>query len=328
MIEGDPEALSRAFHNLLDNAVKYSPGEHDIQVGVERSGGQVNISVEDHGIGIPAGERAAIFTKFKRGDQARRQGIRGTGRESIVPAWLDHLGIPYTGSDPLTFAVTLDKAMAKTIARAHGIPTPAWRCVFDESELDGLRLTFPLFVKPNGEGSSMGIRRSSLVGDEGELRQRVRWVLQQYRQGCLVEEYMPGREFCVGILGNRELEILPIVEVRTSAGFYSYESKSVHDKELICPAQVPGRLADDMREMGRTSFREFRCRDLARLDVKLDAHGAPGFLEMNPLPGLSPYYSIFNVQARAAGIEFEELIRRIIANALERSGPSSKGAGK
>ena len=256
------------------------------------------------------------------------EGIRGTGRESIVPAWLDHLGIPYTGSDPLTFAVTLDKAMAKTIARAHGIPTPAWRCVFDESELDGLRLEFPLFVKPNGEGSSMGIRRSSLVGDEGELRQRVRWVLQQYRQGCLVEEYMPGREFCVGILGNRELEILPIVEVRTSAGFYSYESKSVHDKELICPAQVPGRLADDMREMGRTSFREFRCRDLARLDVKLDAHGAPGFLEMNPLPGLSPYYSIFNVQARAAGIEFEELIRRIIANALERSGPSSKGAGK
>jgi len=256
------------------------------------------------------------------------EGVRGRGRESIVPAWLDQVGIPYTGSDPLTLSLTLDKAMAKTVAQAHGVATPAWRCVYDESGLEGLGLEFPLFVKPNGEGSSMGIRRSSLAVREDELRRQVRWVLRHYRQGCLVEEYMPGREFCVGLLGNGEPEILPIVEVRTGTGFYSYESKSVHDKELICPAELPRELAEHMRGMGRKLFREFRCRDLARLDLKLDARGVPRFLEMNPLPGLSPYYSIFTAQAEAAGMGFEELIGRIIASALERTESGGKGVGK
>jgi len=254
------------------------------------------------------------------------EGIRGAGRESLVPAWLDHEGIPYTGSDALTLALTLDKATAKTIANAHGIPTPAWQYVCEEAELDHLPLGFPLFVKPNGEGSSMGIRAHSKVTCHEELRRQVNWVLRNYEQGCLVEEFAPGREFCVGMLGNRELEILPIIEVRTDADFYHYEDKSAHNKKLICPADIPGALADAMREMGRTAFRAFRCRDLARLDCKVDADGTPLFLEINPLPGLSPHHSIFNAQAEAGGIGFEGLIGRIINNALQRAHARQRGA--
>ena len=247
------------------------------------------------------------------------EGVRGSGRESIVPAWLDHLGIPYTGSDSLTLSLSLDKAMSKTFAQAHGIPTPAWRCVFDEAELEGLELKFPLFVKPNSEGSSMGIRHASRVTDPARLREQVRWILNDYQQGCLIEEFMPGGEFCVGILGDRDLQVLPVVEVRTPKGFYSYEDKSAHNKELICPADVRAELADRLREMGQRAFRAFRCRDLGRVDLKLDSEGTPLFLEINPLPGLSPYYSIFNKEAEAAGIGFEEMIARIIDSAVQRT---------
>ncbi len=246
------------------------------------------------------------------------EGLRGATRESIVPAWLDHLGIAYTGSHGLSLALSLDKALTKTLVGTHGVRTPAFRRIISEGDLPEIDLPFPLFVKPNAEGSSMGIRHGSRVENSQTLAEQVRCVLQTYKD-CLVETFAPGREFCVGILGNEQPQILPIAEVLTEGSFYSYEEKHAHRKELLCPAAVPQELADTMQHMALTAFETLGCRDLARVDFKLDASGQPAFLEINPLPGLSPYYGIFPRQAGAAGISHDHMIRRIIEIALRRS---------
>ena len=246
------------------------------------------------------------------------EGRQGAGRESVVPSWLEFLDVPYTDSDALTMALTLDKDMSKTLARARDIPTPRWACLEDRREIEFLDLEFPLFVKPNAEGSSMGIRRNSLVKDRDELKDVAGLVIKNYQQGCLVEEFLPGREFCAGFVGNEEPEALPIVEVRTEEGFYPYEDKSRHRKRLECPADIPAKLADEITELGRRAYHAFRCRDFARVDLKLNAEGRPEFLEINPLPGLSPGFSIFPKQAEAAGMSHEKLIGRIIREARTR----------
>lgn len=252
------------------------------------------------------------------------EGTRGPARESLVPAWLDHLGIPYTGSDGLTLGCSLDKALAKTLVEARGVRTVAFRRIGSTSELPDLDLTFPVFAKPNGEGSSMGIRQNSLIETAEELSERVEWLLKEYQQDCLVEEYAPGREFCVGLLGNERPRTMPIVEVRSTIGFYSYEQKSQHEKELICPADLPEDLEQEMLWMGRQAYRALRCRDLARVDLKLDKDGQPSFLEINPLPGLSPDFSIYPHQAVAGGISYERLIGEIIDSAIQRNNRNSE----
>lgn len=249
------------------------------------------------------------------------EGRKGPGRESVVPSWLEHVDIPFTGSDALTMALSLDKHMSKALAQAHGIPTADWQLLETKAELDEVELSGPLFVKPNAEGSSMGIRRSSVVRTREELRDRAEWVLDNYAQGCLVEEFLPGREFCAGFLGNDELRELPVVEIRTEDGYYPYEDKSQHRKDLVCPADIPSELKDRILEMGRRAYRTFRCRDFGRVDIKLDRDGQPNFVEINPLPGLSPDYSIFTEQARAAGLTFKETIGRIVDAALARYEP-------
>jgi len=247
------------------------------------------------------------------------EGVRGPMRESLVPGWLDELDIPYTGSDGLTLAISLDKALTKSLAAGAGVRTPAFRRVAVLSDLDALDLEFPLFVKPNAEGSCMGIRYTSLVRDADELRRQVGWVLEEYREDCLVEEFCPGSEYCVGILGNGELQVLPILEVRSPREFYSYEDKHVHRRELVCPADLPRAMAEEMQAMAVEVYRGLRCRDLARMDFKMDRSGRPAFLEANPLPGLSVEYGMFPVQARAAGYTYEGLIGRIVELALERT---------
>jgi D-alanine-D-alanine ligase len=235
-------------------------------------------------------------------------------------------------------AVSLDKAMTKMIASANGVRTPAFRRVRSHGELDtllrevtargaagppgpgrdaGLGVRLPLFVKPNAEGSSMGIRRDSLVDTPERLVRQVTWVLGRYAD-CLVEAFAPGREFCVGILGTESPRVFPVLELRAEGGFYAYEDKSTHRKELLCPADIPAPLADEMRRMSQEVFRAIGCRDFARVDLKLDAAGDPTFIEINPLPGLSPYYGVYPQQARADGVSHEQLIGAIIASALQR----------
>jgi len=252
------------------------------------------------------------------------EGVRGPGRESLVPSWCEHFGITYTGSDALTLAVSLDKALTKTLVSAHGVPTPAFRLVDSVAGVGDAGLRFPVFVKPNAEGSSMGISRESLVHNAEDLTARVAWITGTYGQGCLVEEYLPGREYCVGLLGNGELRALPVVEIRTASGLYGSDEKRVHSKELICPADLQSDLADRLREQAETSYRALRCRDFARVDFRLDAAGEPGFLEINPLPGLSPFYSVFTRQAEAAGLSHADLIGRIIELAFRRAAKRSE----
>ena len=246
------------------------------------------------------------------------EGLQGPGRESIVPAWLDHLGIAYTGSDGLSLALSLDKALTKTLVGTNGVRTPPFQRIISERDFPEIDLPFPLFVKPNAEGSSMGIRHGSRVENSQTLKKQVRRILQTYKD-CLVETFAPGREFCVGILGNEHPQILPIAEVLTDGSFYSYEEKHAHRKELVCPAAVHQELGDTMQNMALKVFETLGCRDLARVDFKLDASGQPAFLEINPLPGLSPYYGIFAHQAGAAGISYDNMIGRIIEIALRRS---------
>jgi D-alanine-D-alanine ligase len=248
------------------------------------------------------------------------EGLRGPMRESIVPAWLDHLGIGYTGSDGLTLAVALDKALTKQIVSDLGVRTPRFFRARTASDLSQCTLAGPLFVKPNAEGSSMGIGPGSRVDSRAELERQVRWTLDTYRQDCLIEEFAPGREFCVGILGNDELRTLPVVEVEVAGGVYTYTNKSRHDKHLICPADIPDELATKLQQSGLTVYRALRCRDFARIDFRLDATGEPAFIEINPLPGLASAYSIFPAQARAAGISYEDLIGSIINYASDRLG--------
>jgi D-alanine-D-alanine ligase len=252
------------------------------------------------------------------------EGWDGRCREAIVPAILESLGIPYTGSDPLTLAVCLDKAVTKAIVSSYGVPTP--KAVKIESAADLPEYVdeeFPLFVKPAYEGSSKGVRHSSKVNTREELVDMVNWITGTYRQPALVEEFLPGREFTVGILGNRQLETFPIMEVRPSLEIepesfvYCYDTKHNNLEKFLCPAPISDELAGRILDVAIRSFRVLECRDLARVDVRLDGAGNPHFLEINPLPGLSTV-SLFPIVAMAGGVSFEDLVRRILETAATR----------
>ncbi|HHY32440.1 MAG TPA: ATP-grasp domain-containing protein [Firmicutes bacterium] len=252
------------------------------------------------------------------------EGWEGRCREAIVPAILESLGIPYTGSDPLTLAVCLDKAVTKALVSSYGIPTPKAIKVESPADLpDDLGMEFPLFVKPAYEGSSKGVRSSSKVNNRKELAAMVEWITGSYRQPALVEEFLPGREFTVGIVGNRELETFPIMEVRPTAEVepesfvYCYNTKHNNLEKFLCPAPIPGELAERIRDVAIKTFRILECRDLARVDVRLDGAGNPNFLEINPLPGLSAV-SLFPIAAMAGGISFEDLVQKILDTAAAR----------
>lgn len=245
------------------------------------------------------------------------------GREAQVPALLELLGIAYFGSDSVTLAVTLDKALAKNVVRTSGVRAPqdVLMQTGDEPLPDGLR--FPLIAKPVHEGSSKGITDRSVVSGEAALRALVRRQLEKYRQPVLVEEYVAGREFTVGLLGSPPRVLPPLEVVFLSDGptpVYSFEMKQ-HPHEAV-RYEVPGRLEPDalaaLEAAGLTCFEALGCRDVARLDFRLDADGVVHFLECNPLPGLTPGWSDICLIADAAGIPYEELIGEILAGAIRR----------
>lgn len=245
------------------------------------------------------------------------EGLRGRAREAMVPAWLDHLGIPCTGSDGLTLAISLDKALTKELAAAHGVRTPPFRRVSGMADLAGFDVPFPVFVKPNAEGSNMGVWASSLVRDVEELSVRVERILTNYGD-CLVERFAPGRELCVGLLGNGAVDVLAVAEVCIDDGFYAQAEAPLRHKKMLCPVSVPAETIDDMVRMTKTVFEVLRCRDLMRADFMLDDEGLPTFLEANPLPSLSPAKAVYPLQSKVSGLGYEELIGRVIDAALAR----------
>lgn len=255
------------------------------------------------------------------------EGCGGRCREAYVPAVLEMLGIPYTGSDPLTLAITLDKSMAKRVVQGEGVPTPKFRVVRRLDDLKSLDLVYPLIVKPLWEGSSMGIRRSSKVTCERELEKQVSWLLTDYKEPVLVEEFVPGPELTVGILGNERpcvLGVMHIVPKRIGPeGFiYSLEVKRDWRRQVdyLCPPNVEKGVLVRVSKVALRAYIALGCRDVARLDLRLGDDNVPYFLEANPLPGLSPIYSDLPIMARKMGVGYEELILRVFRHALERYG--------
>lgn len=262
------------------------------------------------------------------------EGMHGVSRESQIPAMLEFLQIPYTGSDPLTLAICLDKSRAKEILTYARIPTPQFAVIRDPRDLDAFGQKLPCIVKPLHEGSSKGIFNSSVVRTESELHRQVRSLLLTYNEPALVEEYLEGREFTVALLGNADtVKALPIVEIKFDSlprgvnHIYSYEAKWIWDRSdapldiFQCPADIPLRLQSNIECLCRNAYTVLRCRDWCRIDVRLDAQDRPHILELNPLPGILPKpedNSCFPKAARAAGISYDQLIQTVLAFAAKR----------
>ncbi len=235
------------------------------------------------------------------------EGIGGRGRESQVPALLEMLGIPCTGSDPLAIAITLDKPLAKLVARAAGIATAPWSIGFPS----GLR--YPLFAKPAAEGSSMGITPRSLCRDEDELRDAMR-ELEKYGP-VLVEEFLPGEEYTVGMVDGAVIGVMQVIPLQPASEFiYSIDVKRDYLN------LVEYKLVDDadVAQVGIDVWRALNLRDVARVDVRRDRDGEANFVEVNPLPGVHPVNSDLVILARLRGWPYEELIGRVVRSAERR----------
>jgi D-alanine-D-alanine ligase len=263
-----------------------------------------------------------------------------------VPAICEFLGVPYSGSDPFTLSLCLDKARTKEILSYHRVPTAPFLLVDSTEDLDHLlggalplsppSEIVPLFVKPVHEGSSKGITEKNFVRSADELEAQVRSLLQSYQQPVLVEEFLPGAEFTCGVLGNgADARVLPMVGMNFHAlpqgavPIYGYEAKWVWDRPdrplaiFECPAPISDALRTAIERVVLRAYRVLGCRDWARIDVRLDADGVPNIVEVNPLPGILPDpadNSCLPKAARAAGMSYDELIQACLLHAAERCG--------
>ena len=255
------------------------------------------------------------------------EGSFGSSRESQVPALLDFLGIPYTGSGVLALALSLDKAMAKQIFMYNGIPTPRFQLFKKGARQGPLLLRFPLIVKPNCEGSAKGIHASSVVKDNLRLYEEVAKVQKLYQQDVLVEEFIEGKELTVGILGNQAPKILPILEIDFSnckekgEFFYSWEVKEdplYPDPEFYCPARLSKEEKQGVEKAASKAYQALGCLDASRVDIRLSEDSIPYVLEVNALPGLDPKESNLTRMAKVCNIDYPDLINGILESALLR----------
>ena len=274
------------------------------------------------------------------------EGFRGVNREAHVPAICEFFGIPYSGSDPFTLTLCLDKARTKETLAFHKIPTPRFAVVetIEDLAARAADLPFPLFVKPLHEGSSKGITDRNLCWDRDHLTRQTRFLLENYEQPVLVEEYLPGKEFTCAVLGNGDrATVLPIVGMnfetlpKGALPIYSFDAKFVWDRPekpldiFQCPARITRDLQASIERVTLDAFRVLGCRDWARIDVRLDAAGNPNVLEVNPLPGILPDpadNSCLPKAARAAGIGYDELIQSCLKYAAARQGVEIGGVNR
>jgi len=263
------------------------------------------------------------------------EGQYGVSREAQIPAMLEMLNIPYSGSDALTLAVCLDKSRAKEILSYYKIPTAKFSVIHSLAELSALQADFPCMVKPLNEGSSKGIFDASLVRSRQELRAQVENVLVKYSQPVIVEEFLPGREFTVAMLGNGDdVRVLPIVEIKFDSlpkgvnPIYSFEAKWIWDQAsnplqiFECPARVTPSLTAAITKLCKDAYKVLRCRDWSRIDVRLDKTGIPNIIEINPLPGILPKpedNSCYPKAARAAGMSYDEMLNCVLDEACRRN---------
>lgn len=254
------------------------------------------------------------------------EGLRGESRESYIPAVCDALGLPYTGSGVLTLAVALDKAMAKRVFAFEGVRTAPFVVIQPGQEICAGDLRYPLFAKPLREGSSMGISERSRASTPEELREQVLAIHRGYRQPALVEEFLTGREFTVGILGNQDVEFFPVMEINYQAAPQGHNIYSRHFKAewsswdyYHCPAPVSDIERYRLQETALAAYRAVGCRDLGRVDIRYDRDGLPCVMEINPIPGLSPGFSDYPRMAGLAGYTYPDLVQAILAEAVKRT---------
>jgi D-alanine-D-alanine ligase len=264
------------------------------------------------------------------------EGLAGVNREAHVPAICEFYGVPYSGSDPFSLTLCLNKARAKQVLAYYGVPTAPFAVIErpDAAQaLDALR--YPLFVKPLHEGSSKGITERNLCRTPGDLDEQVRFLLDRYAEPVLVEEFLSGDEFTCAVLGNDDAQVLPLVGMNFGAlpagalPIYGFEAKWLWDRPerplpiFECPARIDDDLREQIERVTLAAYRALGCRDWSRVDVRLDAAGVPNVVEVNPLPGILPDpadNSCFPKAARAAGLSYDELIQTCLILAAERQG--------
>jgi D-alanine-D-alanine ligase len=250
------------------------------------------------------------------------EGLKGFGREAQVPALLDAFEIPYTFSDPLVLSLTLHKGMTKHVIHDLGIPTPEFTVVEAPSDIDAVHLPFPVFAKPVAEGTGKGINASSKIMTRNDLDSVCRKLLIAFDQPVLLEAFMPGREFTVGITGTgEEAKAVGVIEVvlrkEAEPGAYSYTNKKRFE-EYVEYRLVNDEMAQKAIEVSLAAWRGLGCRDGGRIDLRADAQGTPRFLEVNPLAGLNPLISDLPILCNLVGVSYTELISRIMDSALKR----------
>lgn len=306
--------------------------EFDSRETVEAIAGALNLSEQEVSL-VEADDKLLDWFRFNPVDIVFNlaEGTSGSSREAQVPAILDFLDIPYTGSGVLSLALSMDKAMAKQILMHNGIPTPKFQLF--KSEVQSLQgsLSFPLIVKPNCEGSAKGIHASSVVKDISGLFEEIARIKKLYRQDVLVEEFIHGVELTVGILGNEQPRILPVLEIDFSnckgkgEYFYSWEVKEYQgidplypDPEFHCPARLSREKEEEVKKTALAAHQALGCLDVSRVDIRLSAEFIPYVLEVNPLAGLDPQESNLPRMAQAGGISYPDLINGILESALRR----------
>ena len=248
------------------------------------------------------------------------EGRHGRTRESQVPSLLEAYQIPYTFSDSLTLAICLDKGRAKEILKLAQIPTPAHQVFEPETDIETI-IAYPLFLKPLYEGTSKGINEKSIIYTKDALFARTKWLWSEYRQPVLLEKYLPGREFTVGILGTgKDAHVLGMMEVLLNEGgkIYGFHEKENYTRLVSYQFDIESPLRDKLAKMALASWRTLECRDGGRVDIRLDDKGNPHVLELNTLPGLHLRDSDLTIIAHSVGMSFVELIDEILHHAMKR----------
>lgn len=252
------------------------------------------------------------------------EGLRGPTRESQVPALLEAYGIPVTFGDSLCLALCLHKGHCKHILQSRNIPTPRFLVVDDtDTDFRAVDLVYPLFAKPVAEGTGKGVTPKGKVSDATELREVCLDLLDRFQQPVIVEEFLPGREFTVGVVGTgNDAAVLGVMEVmlgdKADPELYTFENKDKYEDRVsyrLAPVSAESREA---AEIALSSYRALNCRDAGRVDVRSDARGRPQIIELNPLAGLNPLHSDLPILGRLIGVEFDHLVADILSSAAKR----------
>ncbi|HRK96917.1 MAG TPA: D-alanine--D-alanine ligase [Alphaproteobacteria bacterium] len=253
------------------------------------------------------------------------EGVKGIGREAQVPSLLEAYDMPFVFSSPEMLIITTDKALAKGVLRDCGIATPAWQVIEDDKNLSVKGLEFPLFMKPVAEGSSKGISEHSVVKDEDAFKKSASYFLNKYNQPVLVETYLTGREFTVGILGSGDASrVIAVMEVSLEGQPDSFGRSFLNKDvdwtmpEIYCLPDDP--VAQKAGVLALAAWRGLKGRDVGRVDVRCDEQGNPWILEINALPGLNRKKSDLPILAAKSGIDHTTLIGKIMGEAKKRYG--------